>query len=101
MGKRKTEREMLSIIRSSESRRKDIRSFCKDHGISTAVFYYWKKRLGDGEGNNRLVPLEILESDESEDKIAGEVALKFKSGTVIFKTIPGAQYLRSVLGLND
>jgi hypothetical protein len=101
MRNRKTEKEMLRIIESSANRTTDVRTFCESHSVSTASFYYWRKRLEGKKVADKFVPVSV---DLSVRKKSGlehaGVELKFGEVQVTFSALPDPEYLRSLLGLD-
>jgi hypothetical protein len=67
-------REMEGLFREWKSSGEPVRSFAERKGITSAKFFYWKKRLGSSGGTNsrgrssrggrRFVPVQVVARGE-------------------------------------
>lgn len=46
MKKRFSEEQIVSILREGESGAKTVEAICREHGVSSASYYQWKRKYG-------------------------------------------------------
>ncbi len=46
MKKRFTEEQIVGILREGQAGGKSVEQLCRDHGISPATYYLWKRKYG-------------------------------------------------------
>jgi putative transposase len=69
-----TETQILAIVAEAESGRK-IHDICREHGITQAAFYIWKKKYG-GLGTSELRKLRQLEDENARlKKLVADLSL--------------------------
>jgi putative transposase len=70
-----TETQILSIVAEAESGRK-IHDICREHGITQATFYNWRKKYA-GMQPNQLKRLKELEAELTQFKrMYADIALQ-------------------------
>jgi len=93
MSRRKNNTEMVSIVEASRNRDGSIESFCSAHNISTATFYYWRKKLKSSKGQAGFVPIEvddIVSSDPADESLSTSLV-------IVFKNVPDVNYLKALM----
>ena len=68
-GKRRTEEEIVAILREAEEGNVEVSEICRTHGIADVTFYKWRKRYG-GVKKSEVRRLRELEKENTELKKA-------------------------------
>ena len=68
-GKRRTEEEIVAILREAEEGNVEVSEICRNHGIADVTFYKWRKRYG-GVEKTEVRRLRELEKENTELKKA-------------------------------
>tara|TARA_B100000029_G_scaffold477732_1_gene523089 strand:+ start:66 stop:341 length:276 start_codon:yes stop_codon:yes gene_type:complete len=68
-GKRRTEEEIVAILREAEEGKVEVSEICRTHGIADVTFYKWRKRYG-GVEKSEVRRLRELEKENTELKKA-------------------------------
>ena len=68
-GKRRTEEEIVGILREAEECNVAVSDICRTHGNADVTFYKWRKRYG-GVEKTELRRLKELEKENTELKKA-------------------------------
>jgi putative transposase len=68
-GKRRTEEEIVAILREAEEGNAEVSEICRTHGIADVTFYKWRKRYG-GVEKSEVRRLRELEKENTELKKA-------------------------------
>jgi putative transposase len=67
--RRRTEEEIIEILREAESDSITVAEVCRKHGMSDATYYKWKNRYG-GTGKSEVRRMRELEKENTELKKA-------------------------------
>ena len=73
---RRTEEQIVSILREAEQTQSTVRDICRSHGITEQTYYRWKSKYG-GMDVSMVREAKALEAENSElKKLVGEQALQ-------------------------
>jgi hypothetical protein len=53
-------RRWRELLATFDSQRDTVGEFCNRHGISTASFYNWRKRLAELQSAPAIIPVEVV-----------------------------------------
>jgi putative transposase len=84
-GKRRTEEEIVEILREAEKGEMSISEICRTYGIADVTFYKWRKRYG-GVDKSEIRRLRELEKENAELKKAlGEHVIMLNASKEVLK----------------
>lgn len=84
-GKRRTEEEIVAILREAEEGSLSVEEICRTHGIADVTFYKWRKRYG-GVEKTEIRRLRELEKENAELKKAlGEHVIMLNATKKVLK----------------
>ena len=73
---RRTEEQIVSILREAEQTQATVRDICRGHGITEQTYYRWKSKYG-GMDVSMVREAKALEAENAElKKLVGEQALQ-------------------------
>jgi putative transposase len=83
--KRRTEEEIVEILREAEKGDQSVSEICRVHGIADVTFYQWRKRYG-GVEKSEIRRMRELEKENAELKKAlGEHVIMLNATKEVLK----------------
>jgi transposase-like protein len=73
--------EMLSLIEQWQQSGKTQQTFCQEHDLTYATFYYWLRRYRRRLDENSFLPVEINSGSYIEIRYPGGVILQLPAAT--------------------
>jgi putative transposase len=83
--KRRTEEEIIEILREAEKSDLSVAEICRTHGVADVTFYKWRKRYG-GMEKSEIRRMRELEKENAELKKAlGEHVIMLNATQEVLK----------------
>jgi len=70
-----SESQIVSFLKEAEAGRK-VSEICREHGVSTAIFYQWRSKYGGMEASDMKRLKELQSENEKLKRMYAEMALE-------------------------